>query len=364
MSALPPALLRYAGHQTPGAAVAVFQRGRTLARHCVGVEDIRTRSPIGPASNFRLASVTKQLTAALILGFIDARALDYDTPVRSILPELPAYAQAVTVQHLLQHTSGLPDYEDLVPEQQTDPIDDADVLALLQEATLLFFAPGTDFRYSNTGYVLLGLIAARLTGRPLPEVFAERLFRPLGMARTVALVAEQNTVPQRAYGHTLKDGLARSTDQSLTSATLGDGGIYSSLEDLARWCSALDEERVPGWPAVQRMFEPLRLPNSFVSPYGMGWESRRWHGLQVHSHSGSTMGFRNALARFPDHGLSVVVLTNRSNTLPAELMDALLAAHLPGWKSSAESFLLCQQIVGLRPMDRHARPHRESGHAP
>lgn len=364
MNEIGEVLRAYCGDTVPGAAVVVLREGRQVYERCVGIGDLVSRAPVTRVSNFRLASVSKQFTAALILGLVDEGALRLHDPVRNFLPELPVYAEGVQLLHLLQHTSGLPDYEDLISEKQRDQISDEDVVTLLGQASLLFFEPGGGFRYSNTGYVLLGLVAARVTGAPLHVAFPKRLLRPLGLEKTIPLVEGVNAVEHRAYGHTLRDGEVRATDQSVMSATLGDGGIYSSLDDLARWCHALDEERVPGWPTVRRAFVPLRLNNQFVAPYGMGWEVRRWNGRRVHSHAGSTTGFRNCIARFPDDRLSVVVLTNRSNSIPAELMAALLQDHLPGWRSSAESFLLCQQIVGLRPMDRHARPHLESGHAP
>jgi CubicO group peptidase (beta-lactamase class C family) len=354
----------YSGEGVPGAAVAVLRENRPIFEQFLGVADIRTGTRIERESNFRLASVSKQFTAALVLGLIDERRLRLDDRVLSVLPEMPGYTDGIQIIHLLQHTSGLPDYEDLVDDKQRDQITDADVVTLLHSATLLFFEPGSGFRYSNTGYVVLGLIAARVAGRPLDELFRERLFAPYGMTKSVAYLEGTNAIEHRAYGHSMKDGAARSSDQNVTSATLGDGGIYSSIADLTRWTEALDSERLVGWPTVRRAFEPLELSNHHIAPYGMGWEVHQWNGRRVYSHAGSTTGFRNFIARFVEDRMAVIVLTNRSNPVPAELLARLLREHLPGWKSSPESFLLCQQIVGLRPMDRHARPHLESGHAP
>jgi CubicO group peptidase (beta-lactamase class C family) len=354
----------YSGEGVPGAAIAVLRENRPVFERFLGVADIRSGARVERESNFRLASVSKQFTAALILGLIDERRLRLDDRVRSALPEMPRYADDIQILHLLQHTSGLPDHEDLVDDKQRDQITDADVVRLLHASTLLFFEPGSGFRYSNTGYVVLGLIAARAAGRPLEDLFRERLFEPSGMKRTVAYLEGTNAIEHRAYGHSMKDGAVRSSDQSVTSATLGDGGIYSSIDDLTRWCHALDAEQIIGWPTVRRAFDPLKLSNDNTVPYSMSWEVHQWNGRRVYSHAGSTTGFRNFIARFVDDRVAVIVLTNRSNPVPAELLAHLLQEHLPGWKSSPESFLLCQQIVGLRPMDRHARPHLESGHAP
>lgn len=300
----------------------------------------------------------------MVLGLAGEKALTPEDRLGDWLPEVPDWATAVSLKQLLQHTSGLPDCEDLIPEGRSDQIVDNEVPHLLHRSSGLFFQPGTEFRYSNTGYVLLGLIAAKAAGLSLPEVFRTRLFEPLGMHGTVAYRAGVNEVPHRAYGHTVEGDTCRLTDQSITSATLGDGGIYSSIEDLTKWCAALDAKAVPHWPKVSLAFDPLVLPSGEAVPYGMGWEIRTAFGRLIHSHSGDTLGFRNFIARFSDDGLSVICLTNRSTPIPGQLLDGLLAEFLPGWKPSPESLLLCEHIVGLRPLDRHARPHLESRHAP
>lgn len=350
--------------ETQGSAISVRRNKVELFSSFIGLASASSAEAISRQTNFRLASVTKQFTAALILGLVGEKALKLDDRLGDWLLEVPDWAAAVSLKQLLQHTSGLPDYEDLIPEGRSTQITDEEVPSLLHRANGLFFRLGTEFRYSNTGYVLLGLIAAKAAGLSLSEAFRVRLFQPLGMLGTVAYRAGVNEVPHRAHGHTVEGDTCRVTDQSITSATLGDGGVYSSIEDLTRWCAALDAKAVPHWPEVSLAFEPLVLPSGEAVPYGMGWEVRTAFGRRIHSHSGDTMGFRNFIARFPDDGLSVICLTNRSTPIPGQLLDGLLTEFLPGWKPSPESLLLCEQIVGLPPLDRHARPHLESRHAP
>src|SRR6185436_10179998 len=148
------------------------------------------------------------------------RKLQIDQPVRSILPELPVAAAPVTIRHLLNHTSGLVDYEDLIPETRTAQLDDNDVLTMLASKDSVYFPAGTSYRYSNSGYVLLGMIVARVSGTTYPQFLKTRIFGPLGMTASVAHVEGSDTVPHRAYGYSPRGGGFEQTDQSVTSATL------------------------------------------------------------------------------------------------------------------------------------------------
>jgi CubicO group peptidase (beta-lactamase class C family) len=174
--------------------------------------------------------------------------------VRRWLPELPPAASSVTLRHLLSHTSGLPDYEDLMDPADSRQVHDADVLALLAREDRLDFTPGTAYRYSNSGYALLALIVGRASGQDFATFLQQRIFGPLHMTHTVAHQDGVDTVTARAYGYSWLDGRWQRTDQSTTSAVLGDGGIYSSLDDLARWDAALYDDRL-------RSARPPQPPN-------------------------------------------------------------------------------------------------------
>jgi CubicO group peptidase (beta-lactamase class C family) len=325
----------------PGIAVLVRRNGRTVYEHGYGVRDLRTREPIDARTRFRLASVTKQMTAASIMLLVRDGRLRYEDTLPRALPGFPAYASAVTIRHLLTHTSGLPDYEQLMdsvekekgplwtPERQ---IRDDEVLGLLEGETHGVFAPGTAWAYSNSGYVVLGLVAARAAGRPFGDVLRERIFEPLGMTRTLAYEKGKNEVPERAYGHTRESASFRETDQSSTSATLGDGGVYSCLEDLAKWDEALRTHALLSEPEMKPALTPVRLAdgsqphwpeakeaggdNLFPGrpvEYGFGWFLDPWRGRPHQWHHGETMGFRAAVHRFPTDGLTIVILANRGD---------------------------------------------------
>ena len=325
----------------PGLAVLVRRNGRTVLERGYGVRELRSREPIGPRTGFRLASVTKQMTAAAIMLLVRDGRLRYEETLTQALPGFPAYGNGVTIRHLLTHTSGLPDYESLMERAETEKrqpiwtpdrqIRDDEVLALLAKERRGLFAPGTSWAYSNSAYVVLGLVAARAAGQPFGDVLRERIFAPLGMTRTLAYEKGKNEVQDRAYGHTKESARFRETDQSSTSATLGDGGVYSCLEDLAKWDEALRTNALlskaemapaltparladgsqPRWPQGEQGGDNL-FPGQPVA-YGFGWFLDPWKGRPRAWHYGDTMGFRSVVDRFPADGVTVIVLANRGD---------------------------------------------------
>src|SRR5690606_21903126 len=191
--------------------------------------DVEAGTPATPATNYRLASVSKQFTAAAILLLAEDGRLRLDDPVGRWLPSLPPAPAAATLHQVLTHTSGVVDYEDFVPDDATRQVRDADVLHLLEPHDRTLFPPGSAYRYSNSGYALLALVVERASGRPFPAFLRENIFLPLGMDATLARVDEGPAVPDRAFGHAHDGEAWVRRDQSSTSAVLGDGGIYSSI---------------------------------------------------------------------------------------------------------------------------------------
>ena len=316
----------------PGAAVLVAQDGLAVYIGARGVADMQSMRPIDGRTNFRLASVSKQFTSAAVALLVRDGKLRYEDKLTDVFPEFPAYGKNITVRHLLQHTSGLPDYEGLMPA--ADPsvpveeaqIRDAGVLELLKGQTAGWFVPGTLWHYSNSGYVLLGLAVERAADRPFFEFLREHVFVPANMINTVAYVRGRNSVPNRAFGHTKQDGRWRVTDQSPTSATLGDGGVYSSLADLLEWDRALSRLAVLGEAEMRAILTPVRVPtkgptgpDGAPADYGFGWFLNGWNGRARMWHYGETIGFRTAIQRFIGDGLTIVVLCNRADVDAIEL---------------------------------------------
>jgi CubicO group peptidase (beta-lactamase class C family) len=330
----------------PGLALLVRQGGKTVLARGYGVRDLSSRAAIDPRTSFRLASVTKQFTAMAVMLLVREGRLSYDTPLTDVVPAFPAYGSGITLRHLLTHTSGLPDYEDLMAAAERDrgpswtperQIHDAEVLGLLRSATAGRFAPGTSWAYSNSGYVVLGLVVARVSGRSFPDFLHERIFGPLRMSHTLAYERGRSEVARRALGHA-RDGAAfREHDQSSTSATLGDGGVYSSLEDLAKWDEALREGDLVSLAAMRPALTPVTLANGTaprwppgaasgdnLAPgqpvaYGFAWFLDPWRGRARMWHHGETAGFRTVIERFPDDDLTVVILCNRDDLDPQAL---------------------------------------------
>jgi CubicO group peptidase (beta-lactamase class C family) len=323
----------------PGAAVLVVRNGRTVFRRGYGVGDLRTRTKIDARTNFRLASFTKQFTAACIMLLARDGKLRYDDHLTDFFPEFPEYGKSITVRNLLNHTSGLKDYGEILMKQYPDTppekvpqILDAGVLKLLEQQSSGEFPPGTKWEYSNSGYAVLAMIVEKVSGKPFGQFLQERIFTPLKMTNTLAYEKGKNEVPHRAYGHTKKDTAWQETDQSPTSAVLGDGGIYSSLDDLAKWDRALREhtllsaaEMQPALTPVQPSGGPAKLDDATVS-YGFGWFLDPYRGHKRMSHDGGTIGFRTTIQRFTDDGLTIIVLANRTDINPEEL--ALKVADL------------------------------------
>lgn len=316
----------------PGLAVAVLKNGQPAIIYTAGVVDVKSLRPITAGSNFRLASVTKQFTASAIMLLARDGRLRYDQSLRDYFPDFPAYGQAMTIRQLLTHTSGLPEYEDLVPEAdpakeiEDQQITDGQVLELLKQLKAADFPPGEEWRYSNSGYVLLGLIVEKASGQPFAEFLHDRIFAPLGMETTVLYERNKNTVENRAYGHTRVAGRWQIKDQSLASATRGDGRIYSSVEDLIKWDQAWRGESLLTKEEKKLALTPVKVrgrgpvgPDGQPAAYGFGWFLNPWQGHQRAWHYGETTGFRTTIQRFYEDGLTIIILANRDDLDPSSL---------------------------------------------
>lgn len=320
----------------PGAAVLVLKHGEVVFKHGYGVAELSSRTKITPATNFRLASVSKQFTAMAVMLLVHDGKLHYEDRLNGIFSDFGDYGRNITIRELLQHTSGLKDYEDLMApaEHSADlqkpveeiQIQDASVFDLLKREAGTKFPPGTKWDYSNSGYVLLGLVVQKISGKTFPEFLHERIFAPLGMNNTVAYVRGKDKIANRAFGHSLEGGKWRQTDQSPTSATLGDGGVYSSLDDLAKWDRALRESTLLSAREMQAALTPVKVPegqptgpDGSPAAYGFGWFLNPYKGNRRMWHYGETMGFRTAIHRFEKDDLTIVVLCNRSDLDPTAL---------------------------------------------
>ncbi|MEO7457420.1 MAG: serine hydrolase domain-containing protein [Gemmatimonadaceae bacterium] len=318
----------YADASGPGASVMVLRHGAVVYAKAYGLADVDSQAPVTTATNFRLASLSKQFTATTVMMLAGKGRLAYDDEITRYVSGLPAFARGVTVRQLLNHTSGLPDYEDFVPDTQTVQAHDGDVPAFISHAAAPKFAAGTKYDYSNTGYALLALIVERVTGQRYADALRTMIFTPLGMTGTVAYEAGRSTVTHRAYGHSVRGGVVKRTDQSNTSAVLGDGGIYSSAVDMAKWHRAMDAHILVSAEAQRMAWTPPVLPAGAKTEYGFGWFADSVGGLLRVRHHGESRGFTNGVVKFPAQRLTVVVLTNRSGGAPWDVAQHVAEEYL------------------------------------
>jgi CubicO group peptidase (beta-lactamase class C family) len=325
----------------PGAAVLVVRDGKAVFQQGYGVTDLQSVRLIDTKTNFRLASFTKQFTATCIMLLVHDRKLRYDDHLTDILPEFPAYGKSITVRNLLNHTSGLPDYEDILMKQYPDTppekipqILDAGVLKLLEQQSSGKFQPGSKWEYSNSGYAALAMIVEKVSEKSFGQFLHDRIFAPLHMDNTLAYEKGKNEVPNRAFGHTKENHGWKETDQSPTSAVLGDGGIYTSIDDLAKWDRALREHTLVSGAEMKPALTPVHVTDGPPTSeghnvsYGFGWFLDPYKGYRRMSHDGETIGFRTTIQRFPNDQLTVIVLANRTDVDPAKLALAVADLYL------------------------------------
>ena len=300
----------YSG-EVPGASLLVRQGGRDRLAIGRGLADLEARAPATPDTAYRLASISKQFTAACVLLLSEQHKLSLRDPVRRWLPVLPASHASITLLDLLTHRSGLPDYEDLLAPG-VGQLRDHDVLELLAARQALDFAAGSAYRYNNGGYALLALVVERASGMDFASFLRESIFRPLGMDNSLARVEGGPPVANRAYGYSEFEGSWQRTDQGPTTAVLGDGGIYSSIADLARWDEAWEDARLLSDASRRLATSAWSATDDPGTRYGLGWRISgdcTWH-------SGESLGFRNVLLRIPSRRLTVVMLSNRDDPEP------------------------------------------------
>jgi CubicO group peptidase (beta-lactamase class C family) len=323
----------------PGAAVAVVVNGRVAFSRGYGLANIGTNTAVTEHTTFRLASLTKAFTAMAIMVLVDEGRLDLEAHVQGILSDFPSYGRDITVRHLLTHTSGLPPYQKLVPDLVTRQMTDRDALILLRRAGPIQFAPGSAFRYGDSGYAMLALVVEAVSKKPFARFVHDRIFARADMTSTTFYEPGLSVGPHRALGYSVTTTGVQLADQSATSAVLGDGGIYSSVRDLAAWDRALDDHTLVSARLQQIAWTPARLSDGTRAPYGFGWfVDGHASGVRL-SHHGETSGFNHFILKYPKRRLTVVILTNRRSGTPRTIAAAIaeLRSLRPGTTASAWS---------------------------
>jgi CubicO group peptidase (beta-lactamase class C family) len=309
-------LSEYNSDSKPGASVLVLKNNKIVFQKGYGVKELSNFEKIDPFTNFRLASVTKQFTAMSILLLAKNNKISLEDPLTKYFSSFPAYGKKIKIKHLLTHSSGLIDYEDLMLATQQKQLHDTNCLQLMYIADSLYFPAGTNYKYSNTGYAILALIVEKVSGQNFATFLKENIFKPLGMKSTVAYEQGKSMVENRAYGSSFENGQWTQTDQNLTSAVLGDGGIYTNTVEMTKWIKALWSYTLISPEMQKNAWSRKKLDNGKTIDYGYGWHIEEYNNITHPYHDGSSIGFRNNILLFPDKKLMIIVLTNRNEGDP------------------------------------------------
>ncbi|HTR22206.1 MAG TPA: serine hydrolase domain-containing protein [Gemmatimonadales bacterium] len=318
----------------PGMSIAILRGDSIVLARGYGLASAELNVPATERTVYQSGSVAKQFTSAAIMLLVQDGRLRLGDTITRYLPEGPAWWHGITIRQLLTHTSGIRDYADSTLDLRRDYTEDQ--LVKLAGSLPADFAPGTHWSYSNTGYVLLGIIIHRITGQFYGDVLRERVFGPLGMS-TTRVISEAEIIPNRAAGYELVNDTLR--NQSWVSPSLNtpaDGSLYFTVLDLAHWAVGLNHARVPDQASLDASWTPVRLSDGGTFPYGFGWSLVTQRGHPRIGHGGSWQGFRASIQRYPEYGLTVIVLANLAQAQPEAisygiagiLEPALAAPHL------------------------------------
>jgi CubicO group peptidase (beta-lactamase class C family) len=321
--------------QIPGVSLAVCHDGKIVKASGYGLANVELDVPVTPDTIFQTGSVGKQFTAMGVMMLVEEGKIGLDVKIPNYVPESPAGWKEVTVRELLTHTSGIADYggeEDTMAKGVINFRKDYTEEELIQAFANMpvDFAPGERWKYSNTGYVLLGVIIHRVTGEFYGDFLQERIFRPLGMTST-RIISEADIVPHRSSGYRLVKGVLKNQEWvSPTLNTTADGALYTNVLDLAKWDAALDRKLLVKPSSYNAMWTPVRLNDGKTYPYGFGWSLSGAAGKRVVSHEGAWQGFTMSISRHVDDRWTVIVMTNldSDNSKPERIADGVTKIYL------------------------------------
>lgn len=324
---------------SPGAALVITKDGEVLYKQGYGMANLEYDIPITTTTTFELASVSKQFTAFAIALLVHEGKLSLDEDIQTYLPDVPDFGSTITIRHLLHHTSGIRDYIQLfvlAGVRLDDVVSLKDVLKMVGRQKTLNFEPGTAHLYSNTGYNLLAAIVEAVTGDSFRKWTDMNIFKPLDMINSQFCDDHEMILKNRAYGYQVveNDGFKHVVNN--TSA-VGDGFLYSSVEDLAKWILNFDTARIGGQTVVEQMHERGVLNNGEDIDYAFGLIVSEYRGLKTVRHGGSWQGFESHLMRFPDQKFGVVIVCNLDSSNPRSLTEKVADIYLADVFASVEA---------------------------
>ena len=338
-SAMDAYLARYNTNDSPGLAIRIIRDGSPRYSKAFGMADLEHDIPITTSSVFQLASVSKQFTAFALMSLEREGQLSLDDDVRQHLTELPDYHHTITLRHLAQHTSGLRDIDDLFALRgigANDEVTHAEAVALLVRQNGLNFTPGTTFEYSNSGYILLAEVVARVSGKPFAEFLHERIFQPLGMNDTRVVDVPGKVIKNKAYAYGLEGDIH--VERPVNGALIGSAGVHSTVEDLCRWAMNFEVPTVGDRAMLDQMERSGVLSNGQPFTYGLGLDHKDHLGQHMVFHGGGLAGYRSYLVRVPAQRLVIVITSNAEDFNPIETaekaIDLFLAEEISAWEAA------------------------------
>lgn len=306
----------------PGLSLVIVKDGQIIKAEGYGLANIKLQIPAKPETVYKIASVSKQFIATGIMLLAQEGQLGVDDPISRYLEGTPATWKAITIRHLLTHTSGLvreaPGFDPFKIQSDADVIKTAYPLPLR-------FAPGEKWEYSNVGYFALAEIIRKVTGRPWSEYLSEKVFRPSGMNTTFTTNTKAR-VPNRALGYTDNDRLLNADEWR---ALRPSGAFLSTVLDLAKWDTVLNTDKVLSDSTRRQMWTPVTLNDGTSYPYGFGWQLASLRGRKLVHHGGGMTGFRAGFARFADDHLTIIVLMNLDDVDLDSIVRGVAAFYLP-----------------------------------
>jgi CubicO group peptidase (beta-lactamase class C family) len=319
----------------PGVGLAVCRDGKLLKASGYGLANVELDVPVTPETIFQTGSVGKQFTSMAVMMLVEEGKIGLDDKLSKYIPASPAAWKDVSIRHLLTHTSGIADYggeEDTMGKGvinfRKDYTEDELVQAFAKMP--MDFASGEKWSYSNTGYVLLGIVIHKASGEFYGDFLQERIFRPLGMTAT-RIISEADIVPHRSAGYRLVKGELKNQEWvSPTLNTTADGALYTNVLDLAKWDAALWESKFVKPSSYEAMWTPVKLNDGKTHPYGFGWFLDNNNGRRAVSHDGAWQGFTMSIVRYLDDHLTIIVMTNldSDNSKPEQIVKEVAELYL------------------------------------
>src|SRR6185503_16097419 len=315
-------------NKIPGVSLAVLRKGKIVLLKSYGLANVEHQVPVKPETIFQSGSMGKQFTATGIMILAQENKLSLDDRVSKYFPDVPATWKDITIYHLLTHTSGLGDYPPEI-DLKRDYTED-EFFAAFKKAPL-DFEPGTSWNYSNVGYVTLGILIGKITGKFYGDFLKERLFQPLAMT-TAQVISEADIVPNRAAGYRLVKGELKNQEWvSPSTNSTADGSYYVSILDLAKWDAALYTDKPLTRSSRDKIWTPAKLRDGTTKDYGFGWHLGNYHGHRLVFHGGAWQGFKTFIIRFLDTDLTIIFLANSWETRDFKLARGLAAAFYPAF---------------------------------